>query len=72
MKSGYEYKVLLKKSQKFKIKFFNFKPLFFHYLIKDKIDIVWVHGWGQLSNIILVIQAKLLGKSLFVESPLSI
>ena len=68
MKSGYEYKVLLKNHKNSKLNFFN--PLnlsFFHYLIKDKIDIVWVHGWGQLSNIILVIQAKLLGKKVFIR-----
>ncbi len=68
MKSGYEYKVLQKNHKNSKLNFFN--PLnfsFFHYLIKDKIDIVWVHGWGQLSNIFLVIQAKLLGKKVFIR-----
>ena len=68
MKSGYEYKVLLKNHKNSKLNFFN--PLnlsFFRYLIKDKIDIVWVHGWGQLSNIFLVIQAKLLGKKVFIR-----
>ena len=67
MKSGYEYKVLLKNHKNSKLNFFNpLKLFFFNYLIQDKIDIVWVHGWGQLSNVLLVIQAKLLGKKVFI------
>ena len=68
MKSGYEYKVLQKNHKNSKLNFFNpLKFSFFHHLIKDNIDIVWVHGWGQLSNIFLVIQAKLLGKKVFIR-----